>query len=386
MSVIIRDREAFSALSHVDMRAYLQSQGWREEGRVGDKAAVLVREAGSTPWEILLPLREDIGDYLARIAEAVHIIAEVEERPEPSVLSDLIMAGRDVIRIRAADAADDGTLSIESGVALHAQAREVLLAAACSAHQPRPLFGNRKPPRALDYLNKVRLGQSERGSYVVTLLSPVDPALGQRQMRLAPEFEDEPFERQVTSTLVRALRATKAAVVEATASDRFEAFEDRFRQGVSANLCEALAHLVDVGGSVDLGVTWAKVRPPRPEDVQVPSKVDFGPSEGRILQEAARQFRGREPMLDQDLAGWVVRLNRGPNDQVGSAVLSVIVDGKPCSMRVDGVPERDYAKLIRANNDRKPISLEGDVYRLGRGHEVRNARNIEVLDDAEDSG
>lgn len=385
MSVIVRDREAFSALSHVDMRAYLQSQGWREEGRVGDKAVALVREVGSRPWEILLPLREDLGDYVARLAEAVHIIAEVEERPEPSVLSDLLLAGRDVIRIRAADGADNGTLSIESGVSLHAQAREVLLAAACSAHQPRPLFGNRKPPRALDYLNRVRLGQSERGSYVVTLLSPVDPALGQRQMRLGPEYEEEPFERQVTSTLIRALRATKDAIVDATANDRFEAFEDRVRQGVSANLCEALAQLIDVGGSVDLGVTWAKVRPPRPEDVQVPSRVDFGPSEGRILQEAARQFRGREPILDQDLAGWVVRLNRGPNDQVGSAVLSVIVDGRPCSMRVDGVPERDYAKLIRANNDRKPISLEGDVYRLARGHEVRNARNIEVLD-TEDAG
>lgn len=386
MNVIVRDREAFATLSHVDMRAYLQSQGWREEGRVGDKAAVLVRDVGTTPWEILLPLREDLGDYLSRIAEAVHIIAEVEERPEPSVIADLMRAGRDVIRVRVTDTANDGTLSVESGVALHAQAREVLLAAACSAHQPRPLFGNRKPPRALDYLNKVRLGQSERGSYIVTLLSPVDPSLGQRQACLGPEFEDEPFERQVTSTLIRALRATKTAIVEATASDHFEAFEDRVRQGVSANLCEALAQLIDVGGSVDLGVTWAKVRPPRPEDVQAPSKVDFGPSEGRILQEAARQFRSREPMLDQDLAGWVVRLNRGPNEPVGSAVLSVIVGGKPCAMRVDGVPERDYAKLIRANNDRKPISLDGDVYRVGRGHEVRNARNIEVLDDTEDAG
>ena len=39
-----------------------------------------VRDAHGESFEILLPLRDDIGDYLARMAEAVHVLAEVEQR------------------------------------------------------------------------------------------------------------------------------------------------------------------------------------------------------------------------------------------------------------------------------------------------------------------
>jgi hypothetical protein len=139
MKVLVRDREAFAALSHLDLRAYLHARGWREEGRLGDKALILVRDAHGESFEILLPLREDIGDYLARMAEAVHVLAEVEQRAETSILADLSVAGSDVIRVRAMEASHDGTIPLLGGVALYTEAREVLLAAACAAQSPRPV-------------------------------------------------------------------------------------------------------------------------------------------------------------------------------------------------------------------------------------------------------
>ncbi|MFC7334630.1 hypothetical protein [Rhodocista pekingensis] len=383
MAVMITDREVFAALSHVDARAYLLARGWREEERIGDKAAVLVPDGADTP-EILLPLREDLGDYALRLADAVRVVAAVEGRAETSVLTDFRMAGTDVIRVRAGEAAADGTLSFQAGIAVHELSREVLLSAACAAHAPRALYGNRKPQSALDYLETVRLGQSERGSYVVTLLSPVDPALGGGQPRLGPEFEDDPFARIVTRTLIRALRATRDAVTEAAVSEDFAAFERRVRHGVSANLCEALAKLVGVGGTVDLGITWAKVRPPRPDDAKGPLKVDFGRSAAGLLQEAARQFRVREPLPDQELTGWVVRLTRRPEDALGSALVNVMIDGRPRSIRIEGLSDRDYGVVMAAHGDRKAISFEGDLHRRNRAQEVRNARNFAIVEGTED--
>ncbi|ACJ00575.1 hypothetical protein [Rhodospirillum centenum] len=384
MAVMITDREVFAALSHVDARAYLLARGWREEERIGNKAAVLVPDGADAP-EILLPLREDLGDYALRLADAVRVVAAVEGRAETSVLTDFRMAGTDVIRVRAGEAAADGTLSFQAGIAVHELAREVLLSAACAAHAPRALYGNRKPQSALDYLETVRLGQSERGSYVVTLLSPVDPALGGGQPRLGPEFEDDPFARIVTRTLLRALRATRDAVTEAAASEDFAAFERRVRHGVSANLCEALAKLVGVGGTVELGLTWAKVRPPRPDDAKGPLKLDFGRSAAGLLQEAARQFRVREPLPDQELSGWVVRLMRRPaRDALGSVLVRVMIDGRPRSIRIEGLSDSDYAFVAAAHADRKAISFEGDLHRRDRAQEVRNARNFAIVEGAED--
>lgn len=178
MNIQVRSRDSFASLSPLDLRAYLLARGWTEEDRLGDKALVLARQVAGEGFEILLPLREDLGDFVSRMAEAVHLLAQVEQRSETSILADLSLAGCDVVRVRAADAADYGTIGLIGGVTLYTQARELLLAAACAANAPRPVFHNRKPQVALDYLGNVRMGQTERGSYVATLLSPVDPALG----------------------------------------------------------------------------------------------------------------------------------------------------------------------------------------------------------------
>lgn len=376
----MRNRESFAALSHLELRAYLLARGWREEGRLGDKAQVLARHVAAENVEILLPLREDLGDYLSRMTEAVHVLAQVEQRPEHSILADLSLAGCDVVRVRAAESADNGTISLLSGVTLYTQARELLLAAACTAQSPRPVFHSRKPQAALDYLANVRMGQSERGSYVATLLSPVDPALRPgSQIPLSPEVDQDPYERAVTKTLVRALKAARQAVTEAIATDGFEAFQSRVEHGVSANLCEALADLVDSTGTVDIGVTWAQVRPVHGEKASAPVRVEFTRTAGKVLHEAARQFRSREPLLEQVLIGWVTRLGRGPDDERGAASLSLLVDGKPKTAKVTGLGQAEYGKLAQANVERKAVSCEGDLYRVGRGYELRNARSITLL-------
>jgi hypothetical protein len=50
-----------------------------------------------------------------------------------------------------------------------------MLAAACSALEPRPLFAPRKPELAMSYINRARFGLARRGSYIMTIISPVLP-------------------------------------------------------------------------------------------------------------------------------------------------------------------------------------------------------------------
>jgi hypothetical protein len=183
----------------------------------------------------------------------------------------------------------------------------------------------------------------------------------------------------VTLTLVRALRAAREAVTEAIATDGFEAFESRVENGISSNLCEALAGLTETVGAVDIGLTWAKVRPLQGGETSAPIRIDFTRTAGKVLHEAARQFRSREPLLEQALIGWVTRLGRGPDDEMGGAALSLLVDGKPKTAKVTGLGHADYQRLSIANVERKAVSCEGDLYRIDRGYELRNVRSITLL-------
>ena len=89
MKVEIRDREALSSLSLLSLRAYLKFRGWVDEGEWGKRATIYSTEYGGKRWEYLCPLQDTIADYAECMAEAVEILAIVEERSQLDVFYDL---------------------------------------------------------------------------------------------------------------------------------------------------------------------------------------------------------------------------------------------------------------------------------------------------------
>jgi hypothetical protein len=74
------------------------------------------------------------------------------------------------------------------------------------------------------YLTNVRMGQIERGSFMLTMLSPVPPALTPPQGTPTSSEAPEPYERQVVRTLIDALDALGGAAREAAARGGMEPF------------------------------------------------------------------------------------------------------------------------------------------------------------------
>src|SRR5262249_33707837 len=154
------------------------------------RAALFVRQIDGTEFEVLLPLTPDLRDFPERMSEVLRTLELVENRDQLQILNDLTSARADVVRIRR-PGPDDGTILLEDGVSLINSAFDMVLAAACTTVTPKLYYPGKKPTAATDYLRKTRLGQSERGSYVLTVISPVPP----RTMdELIPGFHD-PFER-----------------------------------------------------------------------------------------------------------------------------------------------------------------------------------------------
>ena len=90
MKVQIRDKEALEALSTVDLRRYLDAQGWADDGSWGKWATIHNKKSGGKFWEIAIPLREDISDYAEYMAWAVTTLSEAEDRSQLDVYYDLL--------------------------------------------------------------------------------------------------------------------------------------------------------------------------------------------------------------------------------------------------------------------------------------------------------
>jgi hypothetical protein len=380
MKARILDKAALEAISPTALRAYLVYEGWQQSEPFGEFSEVYTRSANESKNELVVPVSTAIADYASAVAEALHFIASFENRDELAIYGDLVRADRDVIRVRAPEADSDGSIGVDPGVELVQHARDMLASAACAAFDPRPAYHLGKVQKAEDYMRRVRLGQTEHGSFVVTLLAPMPPMLTTpHQTSLWPNLEEEPFERQVTRMLSQSLHSAHNAIIESNRGDGFKAFVGVVSKGVSANLCEALASMIDQSGGADVSVTWARTRPtPVPRD-----RIVFGRADREILSEAARQFRLREPRRDERILGYVTDLHRAEDELEGRVTIKTILDGRPRSLWVN-LSKADYGIAVQAHGKQAPVTLIGDLELDGQRWRLVDPRNIRVMEDDDD--
>jgi len=371
----IRDREALLAIAPAALSAYARAQGWVRNGAYGDHSDVYAAEG--LP-EVILPRTQRLGDYASVVSRLIEIFAQVAETDELSLYRDLVTADRDVIRVRASESTD-GAVAVGDGISLMQGARDMLLAAACSLDNPRPLYRAGANREASDYMRRVRLGQTEHGSFVVTLLTPVIPPPLQPSSDLDCPPDDDSSERLVTRRLADVLQAVRHATERTVGGDTL-AFYEAVENGVSANLCESLATLIEPFPTLDVGLTWARTRPmPTARNV-----IRFANDDAPIIREAARSFRDREPQPDVRLFGFVQRLRRDEAETDGTITLHASVDGREARSVTAVLDPYDYERALQAHRDKAPVVAEGDLKRAGQRWRLDNPRITSIIS-AEDS-
>jgi hypothetical protein len=332
---------------------------------------------GGEDAEVLVPSSHEIPDAASRLFEVVQTLEMVEQRPFLEVWRDLSTSWADLLRVRVTRAdANEGSLPVEATVSLVQGVRDLLLAAACATIDPRPVYATRKPTQALAFLEQTRFGQTEHGSFTLTVSSPVPPSLGEQASEADPE---EPFGRRVLVTLLVALQEATAAAGKATALRSPEPFREAVRHGVSANLCEAatnLASLADPLEGLPISVSWAAIRP---GPSAVPARVVLPVEAGPLWAEAARYFRATTPQPDTELRGIVVRLERAEGASEGNATLLALVEGQPRKVEVK-LGGEDYIKAVRAHGGQLSVNCQGELGRRGNLFRLENARQFTVVE------
>ena len=180
------------------------------------------------------------------------------------------------------------------------------------------------------------------------------------------------MERRVTRRLVDALEASRSAAELALSGDP-GAFERAVATGVSANLCEAVANLIDQSDGIDVSVTWARTRPRQ----EAHRTVTFSGNDAEILKEAARTFRLRQPKPDVTLFGTVHKLKRDQDEVEGSVTLKALIDDKPQSVTAV-LDQANYAIAVAAHGNKTPVIVKGDLERAKHRWQLTNASVLQV--------
>ena len=369
----IQDVKLLSGLRPLDLIAYLRANQWQETQKL-ENGAFWTKE----DQEILLPLDATLKDFPNRMAEALGILEHVEKRSQFEIFEDLVITNADVIRPRLIGVNGDGSISLEQGTAIHQEARNLMLAAACSTIEKKSLFAKRKPEQAMNYLNHARFGIPQRGSYILTIISPVSPKIAAGKDLFGKELEpEEPFERKTVKTLARALHAAEQACREVAASSDIEPMKKAVASGVSANLCEAIIGLYRASGDkgIQFGFSWT---PMRGVPADVVSNISISSDAIPFLEETARVFRETEAVDDSEVLGTVNKLEHQDGEQ-GKVTLAGSVEGVPRRVIME-LSGEDHQNAIRSYRERVPMVCVGTLVREGRSWVLKSPREVRLIE------
>ena len=374
MQVHIRDYKALSRITPALLRQYLDSHGWIWEETWRNRSTVWFTVSNERRSQILMPLNELSDTYPLRMSEAISILAGLEGRSQLNVYHEVLAGGADVIRLRLNNNGVDRRSLSESAKLLN-DARELLTSAARAAERPgQPVYRGRLSGEVTQYVDGIQpLPVYETGDALI-LHSRVPPDYGE-QMDMGDSFH-QPFGRRAALALEHSLREVGNTVQEVLGGGAgISLFERAAQRGVSANMCDAVASLANRQNGIEIGLSWAQVRPP----VRSDARFGFTESHAEVLTDGANLLRRKHPFLDANISGEVVRLDRQSHEEFdGQAVVLCELDHRPAALHVQ-FATRDREEAVRAFRNSIEISLDGDVYREGNRYVLRNPRNFLVV-------
>jgi hypothetical protein len=368
------DLVAIGALSPNHVAAYLSARGWVDEGVFGAHGRRYASTADGEKHELILPTRPTLTDFTRRMTELIDDLAQAEKRATSSVLFDLTLTAFDVIGIRSRDADEYGSVRFNEGVQLCEEAANLFVASARAAFAdaPKRAWKGRRPESINEYLQRVRLGQTERSSFSLTVLSPYafDPPTQVRPQ--IPLFAEDAFGRRVTRKFGTALQAIEQALSDAIPNP-IPAFEHSVQAGVSAELCEALANLADNDVGIEVSVSWSPAKPVPHSQGGV--RLALTPRDATVLKEVARVFTREEPEPDKYIEGIITQIAEDPHTFDGSTTVEAVVDGRLRRVHVQfSLNERDF--LIDAFKNRARIKVQGELISEGNRLKLNGPRGL----------
>jgi hypothetical protein len=348
--------EKLREISSSDLTGYLENKGWVKDGGIGRKAIIWHRsEEQYFDFEVLQPVDHTVRGYLQKLTEAIDVIALFEKRSALLVFKEVSNFSVDLVTIRVIHHdVEGGSIPLEDGVLLIEKSKELLVASTLSTFKKKKYFLGSRSGNVQEFISQMRLGQTEVGSFVVNLMSPIT-FFGDNQ----EDADKTSLTRSVTTNLAKSLNAISAAIEEYSADESLLHFDGAISDGVSANLCDALVGLSGSSEerSFEISIQLAGVE----EDNQSLSiKHFFEPKQLPFIKQASEYYKGNFVLKNFTVFGLVTNMKHINGDDFGELTVSANVHDSMKSVKFQ-LGLDNYWMGVHAHESRSYVSCIGDL-------------------------
>ncbi|BES70458.1 hypothetical protein RE428_14760 [Marinobacter nanhaiticus D15-8W] len=354
---------------------YLIATGWIDDGAISNKAKIWHRpEEAYFDLEVIQPLNSELRDYYLRVSEAIQVISEFEERTFGRITEEIINYDSDIIKVRVVSPdVEGGAIPIDDGVLLFERAKDLLVSSTLSAFKKKKFFSGSWPAAARDFLDTLRFGQTERGSYVVNVIAPLIKFSHESFLEA-----DRSITRSVSNNLSTSLQATISAINKYEKTKDLMAFEEVVSSGVSANLCDALIGISGSRKNRDVEIS-IELAPSEKDSHEIITLHRFSTVHIPVLETASEYYKGNYVIRNYEVYGLVVRMDHEPSEDYGTVRVSSMVNGSEKNISME-LGLDDYWEAVRAHKPNIPVTCQGDLHVTPRSAYLVNPRGFKVLD------
>lgn len=338
-----------SKITLLQLRGFLAAHSWSLISAPDDYVEIW-RHARNTGSEVLLPT-EQTADKEFMLHEALRKLAKLSDVSDNELLQEIRELTENLVSIRVAHTdVQDGSIPLEDGIALNANAKELISAAASAALERRPLYQGRPHALVSALLQNARLGQTSHGSYVIHVFCK-DPLQNE---------QPTDFARIATRTLESALFGLRESLDEYQRTENPIAFESALTRGASANLCEAIARFSGKERArtveISLNTDSSDQLTPSPR-----TTVEFPPSHQPMLRAAADYYRQTYTLHNETIIGIVERLDRRAEQDSGIVRIATTLSNavqRSVSVQLEA---DEYQSAIHAHENKQLVQVSGSV-------------------------
>lgn len=367
-------------INPLEVTKYLNISGWKSIPYKREGVKIYQNTFGDLQ-QVIVPMRKDFIDYKNTMYKVIQTIADVENKSIEQVMLYLLNPNTDILKIRL-DRKDiePGNILFDDAISLFENAKKLLAATALDIINPKKIHYGRIDDAVTSFLNQCRFGQTEIGSYIVSIVCPfaeLDEKIGYKQLSIFSDEEEcaNSLTRKVTNKLMSNIHTIKSKI---------DADELAYLYGedsdISSNFFEALSGLnfQTANTTIEFIAEWSPiVKSNRCKYSKLSVTNDYY----QPISSIASKIKG-ESSKRTEIVGRIKQLSATPVLAKRTNGLATIVyigdDNKVKSVKVE-LNREDYDNAVIAHQKGCAVKIIGDIECKGKNKSIMQNALFSVI-------
>ena len=313
--------------------------------------------------QVTVPLDKKLRDYKNTMYDAICKVAYIEGKSVEQLMLYLLNPNTDILKIRLdKKEVESGNIILDDAIQLYDNAKKLLAATALDIINPKKIHFGRIDESVQKFLSQCRFGQTEIGSYVVSVVCPfaeLSDVDGYRQLSIFSDEEQcaNSLTRQVTNRLMTNIATIKQRIDDGNVESLVN-----YEEEISSNFYEALngldLHAEDT--TVEFIAEWSPtVKSNRCQYSRISVTNDYYEPIRNIISKIKECTNERTTIV-----GKIKQLKAAPvidKREFGTVVVVYVGDNERAKSVTVKLDKEDYENAVIAHQHGKAVRLVGDL-------------------------